>query len=169
MGTQIAGAIRKEGLRKLSLPERQAMEKELSELSEQLKPGQRDPLARGQGDGTVSRPDKLQDAAALQARKRKLEELLNKDEDLIAKGDNRRATLGQEAKELESRLAKHMLTEREAAYRQGQKPRDYEAAVQKTVYQQRTYIKDLQRWQEIMRQLFPDDPSACDVRKIQPK
>ncbi len=48
----------------------------------------------------------------------------------------------------------------------GQKPQDYETAVQRTVYQQQNHLPKLQRWQEIMRQLYPDDPTMCDVRRI---
>lgn len=155
-------AIHKEGGRKLTQPERGALEKELSELKSQLD-------SRSNDGTTQSRPDLLQNRPAIMARQRKLEELLNKDDDLVARGDHQRGKLSVEAKEIEKRLASHMLTDRERGERMTQKrAQDYELAVQKTVHQQRTYLVDLQRWQEIMRQLYPDDPTMCDVRRIKP-
>jgi hypothetical protein len=163
-GQKLQAAVHAAGRTKMTLPERQAVEKEVRDLDAQLRGG-----GAASGDPTENRPDMLQNRPALLARKKKLEDLLNMDEDLVAKpGD--RARLSAEAKAIEERVGKNMLTERERTERMtGKRSQEYESAVQKTVFQQRQNLKDLQRWQEIMRQLYPDDPTACDIRRIKPR
>lgn len=157
MGSKLVDAVHSQGLTKMAPEDRQALESELKDITEQLTPNIQP------GANSAPRPDLLQDAPKLRRRKGQIEELLNKDDDLIAKGPERER-LDKRRKEIEAVIKKEMPTERQQ--RLGGKSSDFEKAVQQTMFHQNKYGVLIREWQEIMRRLEPHDPDASDTRKL---
>ncbi len=151
-------ALGREGTRKMAVVERQAIERELQEII--------DDLSGRQQEGEGSRPDLMQEKGRLLSRKKAIEEQLNRDDDLKANSGAERDRLVGEIKELEHRIKNGLPTEREQAVRSVNSS-DYERAVQKTVAHQRSRGNDIRKWQELKRRLEPDNPMADDVGLLQ--
>ena len=157
MPVKIAEAVHKEGIKKLSVEDRKAIENEVSELEEQLTRAE-------PGNDTAPRPDMLQMIPQLKQKKKNLEEMLNKDDDLIAKGPDK-DILKKRVKEIEAIIKKDMPTEREQQLRE-KAGMDFERAVIKTQDHQKRYGGLIQEWQELKRRLEPEDPNAADTRNL---
>lgn len=158
MARRIVGALVREGAQKMGATERKAAE---AELQQHL-----DDLGGKAQDGEGSRPELLQNKGAILIRKRQLEEMLNKDDDLKANSGAERDRLYAQVKVLEDRIKKELPTDREQAYR-GTAGFDYEMAVRKTVAHQKTRGADIRLWQQLKRRLEPDNPLADDVGLLQ--
>lgn len=89
------------------------------------------------------------------------------DDDLIAKGDGERARLSARKKEIEQIIRKEMPTGRQQALRETA-GHDFNKAVEQTMYHQKKYGKLIAEWQDIMRRLEPEDPSAWSTERLIP-
>lgn len=145
--------LRKQGVKKMSLQQREAVLSELNDVKEQLKGGH-DPK-----EGTASRPDRIQDKAVMVGRQKYLEELLNHDDDLTP-NEAERAKIDKRLKELIPLIKKDMLSEREEKLKPT-KAQDFEKAVQKQLHATRPEAHKLrEEYQNLMRRLEPNDPNA---------
>lgn len=158
MPRKVVAALRAEGTQKMASGERKAVEDELQQLLNDL--------GGKQQDGEGSRPELLQEKGRLLTRKRKLEEMLNKDDDLKASNGAERDRLHKQVKVLEEKIKKNLPTDREQARRQTA-GFDFEMAVRKTVFSQKTNGADIRLWQQLKRQLEPENPLADDVGLLQ--
>ncbi len=159
MSQEIVNAVHKDGQTKMSTHARQATAQQLTDLKSQLQRVE-------SKDGVTSRPDMLQSVPHIKRRIAQLEEVLNRDDDLVAKDTGERTKLSDRKKEIEAIIRKEMPSEREQALRVNINERDFNRAVEKTISHQQRYGKLIQEWQEIMRRLEPDDPTAADTRKL---
>jgi len=158
MARKVVAALVKSGAQKMGATERKAAEAELQRHM--------DDLAGKQQDHEGSRPELLQGKSAILIRKRQLEEMLNKDDDLKANSGAERDRLAKQVKELEERIKKNLPSDREQSYRQ-QAGFDFEMAVRKTVFSQKTNGAEIRLWQQLKRRLEPDNPLADDVGLLQ--
>jgi hypothetical protein len=165
MARRLVEAALKEGAQKMGAAERKACEAELSEIIESLKPAAN--VGNKPQDEDVSRPELLQEKGRILGRKRFLEELLNKDDDLKAVSGAERDRLAGRIRVLEDKIKKEMPTDREQAFRSAKDPQDFEAAVRKTVAHQRERGNDIREWQQLKRRLEPDNPMADNVGLLQ--
>ena len=137
--------------------DRAALEAELAELREQLE--RSDPK-----DGSAPAPELLQAVPEIKRKIAKLEEIFNKDDDLIPHGSEKDVLL-KRAREIEAIVRKDCPTDREMAL-MPKSGMDFERAVQKTMHYNKTHGHLVQEWKEIMTRLEPEDPAAADVRKL---
>ena len=158
MARKVVAALRSEGTQKMGATERKTVEEELQQLLNDLNGKQQ--------DGEGSRPELLQEKGRLLTRKRKLEEMLNKDDDLKASNGAERDRLYKQVKDLEEKIKKNLPDEREQA-RRSTAGFDFEMAVRKTVFSQKTNGADIRLWQQLKRQLEPENPLADDVGLLQ--
>ncbi len=158
MARRAVVALRAAGVEKMGHTDRKAVEAELQSIM--------DDLNGKQQDGEGSRPELLQEKGRILVRKKKLEEMLNKDDDLKANSGAERDRLVTQIRDLESRIKKNLPSDREQAYR-GAAGFDYEMAVRKTVFSQKTNGADIRLWQQLKRRLEPDNPMADDVGLLQ--
>ena len=165
MARRLAEAAMREGAQKMGAAERKACEAELMEIIESLKPVAN--VGNKPQDEDVSRPELLQEKGRIQARKRFLEDLLNKDDDLKAVSGAERDRLMGRIRVLEDKIKREMPTDREQSLRVATSPQDFEAAVRKTVAHQRDRGNDIREWQQLKRRLEPDNPMADNVGLLQ--
>ncbi len=158
MARKTVVALQAEGAQKMGATERKAAEAELQQHM--------DDLAGKAQDGEGSRPDLLQDKGHILRRKRQLEEMLNKDDDLKAANGAERDRLVAQIKVLEGRIKKELPSDREQALR-SVAGFDFEMAVRKTVSHQQMRGADIRLWQQLKRRLEPDNPLADDVGLLQ--
>lgn len=158
MARKVVVALRAEGTQKMAAGERKAVEGELQQLV--------DDLGGKQQDGEGSRPELMQEKGQLLTRKRRLEEMLNKDDDLKAANGAERDRIYKRVKVLEEKIKKNLPSDREQAQR-SVAGFDFEMAVRKTVFSQQTNGADIREWQQLKRQLEPDNPLADDVGLLQ--
>ncbi len=159
MARKIVEALAREGAKKMGANERKACEAELQQINDDLK-GKTE-------EGEGSRPEMLQEKGRILGRKRFLEEMLNKDDDLKAASGAERDRIFKKVEELELRIKKEQPTDREQAYRSASNAQDFELAVRKTVAHQRQRGDDIRAWQQLKRRLEPDNPLADDVGLLQ--
>lgn len=157
--SNLAAAIHGEGIKKMAFDQRQALEVQLKELKEQL--------GRAEGaDGTAPKPELLQGAGELRRRIKGLEELLNKDDDLIPKGAEKDRVVAR-LKEIETIIKKELPSERTQRMTvRSNGDRDFNRAVEQTVHHQKKYGKLIEEWQELRRRLEPENPEAADVELL---
>lgn len=158
MARRVVTALVKAGAQKMGATERKAAEAELQQHM--------DDLSGKAQEGEGSRPELLQDKAAVLRRKKQLEEMLNRDDDLKAANGAERDRLVKQIKELEARIKKNLPSDREQALR-STVGFDFEQAVRKTVFSQRTNGADIRLWQQLKRRLEPDNPLTDDVGLLQ--
>ncbi len=158
MARKVVAALVKAGAQKMGATERKAAE---AELQQHL-----DDLGGKQQDGEGSRPELLQNKGQILIRKRQLEEMLNKDDDLKAASGAERDRLYKQVKDLEAKIKKNLPSDREQA-RRSTSGFDFEMAVRKTVFSQKTDGADIRLWQQLKRRLEPDNPLADDVGLLQ--
>lgn len=158
MARKVVAALRAAGTQKMGATERKAVEDELQQILNDLNGKQQ--------DGEGSRPELLQEKGRLLTRERKLEEMLNKDDDLKAANGAERDRLYKQVKALEESIKKNLPTDREQA-RRSTAGFDFEMAVRKTVFSQKTNGADIRLWQQLKRQLEPENPLADDVGLLQ--
>lgn len=158
MPRKVVAALVKAGAQKMGATERKAAEAELQRHM--------DDLAGKAQDGEGSRPELLQNKGQILIRKRQLEEMLNQDDDLKAANAGERDRLSKEVKRLEEKIKRNLPSDREQARKQSQ-GFDFEMAVRKTVFSQRTDGADIRLWQQLKRRLEPDNPLADDVGLLQ--
>ena len=158
MARRVVTALVKAGAQKMGATERKAAEAELQRHM--------DDLAGKAQDGEGSRPELLQNKGQILIRKRQLEDMLNKDDDLKAANGAERDRLYKQVKVLEEKIKKNLPTDREQARRQTS-GFDFEMAVRKTVVSQKTDGADIRLWQQLKRRLEPDNPLADDVGLLQ--
>lgn len=158
--TKVVAAIKASGFKKMDIMDRTALEQELNELKAQL-------VSSEPGAGDSARPDLLQDKPGLIKKIKSIEESLNKDDDLIATGDNDRAKLSARKKEIEAIITKEMPTARQQALRETA-GRDFNKAVEQTMMHQRKYGALMNEWQDIMKRLEPNDPDAWSTTNLIP-
>ena len=158
MARKVVVALTKMGAQKMGATERKAAEAELQQHM--------DDLAGKSQDGEGSRPELLQNKGHILVRKRQLEEMLNKDDDLKASSSAERDRLYSQVKVLEEKIKKNLPSDREQAKRQTA-GFDFEMAVRKTVFSQKNDGADIRLWQQLKRRLEPDNPLADDVGLLQ--
>lgn len=158
MARKVVEALSRENAQKMGATERKAAEAELHQIM--------DDLGGKAQDGEGSRPELLQEKGRYLTRKRKLEEMLNKDDDLKAVSGAERDRLYSQVKILEERIKKELPSDREQSQRQTA-GFDFEMAVRKTVSHQQTRGADIRLWQQLKRRLEPDNPLADDVGLLQ--
>jgi len=156
----LAKAVHKEGLKKMSVRDRQALEEKMALLKDQLTR----PVEDKNDTQDRARPELLQEPDKVRRELKKIEELLNKDDDLIALGPEK-DQLVVRLKELCARIKKEALTAREEAAKPSNQ-QDYNHAVNKQVAHQRAQLKHIQEAQEIGKRLEPLDPEAGDIKKL---
>jgi hypothetical protein len=154
MANKVVATLIKEGVRKMGADERKRVVMELQEIEDTLS-------GRPNGEENYSKPQSLQNKPALIAKKKKLEEMLNKDDDLTAKDGNERDRINARVKELEEIIKKERLTRREEALKPGSG--DFEAAVQKQIWNEKNMGKLILEWQTLKRRLEPENPLADNV------
>lgn len=158
MARKVVATLVRAGAQKMGATERKAAEAELQRHV--------DDLAGKAQDGEGSRPELLQNKAQILIRKRQLENMLNQDDDLKANSGAERDRLNDQVKKLEEKIKKNLPSDREQAQRQSA-GFDFEMAVRKTVFSQRTDGADIRLWQQLKRRLEPDNPLADDVGLLQ--
>lgn len=156
----LAKAVHREGLKKMNIRERKAIEEKVAILKDQLTAPPKNP------DDAYDRPNPaaLQDPIKIKADIKRLEELLNKDEDLVAKGGEK-DILVKKLKELCAIIKKEMLTPRQEALKPTNS-QDYNAAVNQQVAHQRAYQRHIEEAQEIGKRLEPLDPQAGNIKVL---
>lgn len=158
--SKIVDAIHSEGITKMAFEDRQVVESELKELKDQLT------RTENPKDGTSPNPSLLQNVPQLKLRIKKLEDILTKDDDLVAKGDER-GRLDMRRKELELMIKKEAPSLRQSLMTVSTNGQgDFDRSVSKTIAHQRNQGQNIREWQEIMRRLEPADPEACKVSKL---
>ena len=154
MPKKAAVALLKAGVQKMGSNDRKMIEAEYAQIKSDLE--------GREGEGTESsRPDLLQEKFRLVARKKQIEDILNKDDDLTSKGGDKDRTW-RRAKELAGKISNGQLSAREEAVM----PRDsqsFEQAVKKQIAHQKAHLKDIQEWQQLKRRLEPENPMCDDV------
>ena len=148
MARKAVVALLKEGGKKMGATERKAAEDELQRHM--------DDLAGKQQEGEGSRPELLQNKGQILIRKRQLEKMLNKDDDLKAANGAERDRLYKQVKALEEEIKRELPTDREQARRQNE-GFDFEMAVRKTVFHQKNFGSKIQLWQQLKRRLCESD------------
>ena len=159
MAKKAAVALLKAGVRKMAAHERKNMEAELAQIIGDLD-------SRDGKEGDNARPDLLQEKFRLVARKKQIEEMLNKDDDLAAHTDGDKDRAWRRAKELQGKISNGQLSAREEAT-MPKNAQDFEMAVKKQIAHQKANLKDIQEWQQLKRRLEPDNPLADDVGLLQ--
>jgi hypothetical protein len=157
MTTKVAQTLRKEGVRVMGSNERKYLLDELERIKQDLDPNSKT-------DETESRPGLLQNRPSMLARKKQIEEMLNKDDDIRAHSGGDRDRLVSEIRKLEDIIKKNRLTAREEALKPG--TMDFERAVEKQMYDQKHNGQNIIKWQQLKRMLEPDNPLADDVRLL---
>ncbi len=158
MARKVVAALVSAGAQKMGATERKAAEAELQQIM--------DDLGGKQQDGEGSRPELLQEKGRILVRRKKLEEMLNKDDDLKANSGAERDRLYRQVKALEEKIKKNLPSDREQG-RRSTMGFDFEMAVRKTVHSQKTDGADIRLWQQLKRRLEPDNPLADDVGLLQ--
>ena len=157
---KLATAVHAEGLRKMGVRDRQAMEEKLKVLKDQMAR----PVEDRNDTKDRARPDLIQEPDKVRREIKKIEELLNKDDDLVAHGGDKDALVAK-LKTLCGIIKKEALTEREEACRPT-KMQDYNKAVEKQVAHQRAHLKHIQEAQELGKRLEPLDPEAGNIKAL---
>ncbi len=155
MARKAAAALLKQGVRKMAASERKNLEAELAQIIGDLD-------SKGGQDGDEARPDLLQEKFRLTARRKQIEDMLNKDDDLCAADGGDRDRLESRIKDLETRIKNGLPTARESAY-MPRNAQDFEIAVKKTMAHQKAHLKDIQEWQQLKRRQEPENPMSDDV------
>lgn len=95
----------------------------------------------------------------------KKEAILNRDQDLEAKGVAK-DKLAREAREIEAEIKEHMPTHNEMWAKSGTV--EMERAVRKNMAFEAKFGDKVRRWKEIQNRLEPDDPLVSNVERIRP-
>ena len=152
--SKVAQLLVKSGVRVMGANERKDVEEKLKRINDDLDPNSK-------SEETDSRPNLLQNKAAILLEKRKLEEMLNKDDDIRAHSGGDRDRLYAREKEIRAILKKDRLSVREVSLKPGSS--DFESAVRKQMYNETHNGKLILEWQQIKRRLEPENPLADDV------
>ena len=154
MPKKAAVALLKAGVQKMGSNDRKTIELEYAQIKADLE--------GREGEGTESaRPDLLQEKFRLVARKKQIEDILNKDDDLCSKGgDKDRAW--RRAKELKDQISNGALSAREEAT-MPRESQSFEQAVKKQMAHQKANLKKIQEWQQLKRRIEPENPMCDDV------
>ena len=155
MATKAAVALLKAGVVKMAAHERKGREEELAQIVSDLD-------SRDGKEGDQARPDLLQEKFRLIARRKQIEEMLNRDDDLCAADGSDRDRIQSRVKDLEGRIRNGMLTAREEAT-MPRNAQEFEMAVKKQIAHQKAKLKDIQAWQQLKRRLEPENPMSDDV------
>lgn len=144
-------------IEKLTSGDKERMEQERAELKDQM-------TAINRGETSTAR-DAI-DSSIVQKNLNRTEEMLARDEALIAKGRDK-DKLQREAKALEEELRQNMISHNEAwPTRMG--TIEAERAIQKQMRFETQYGEKARRWQNIQRRLEPNDPDAGNLDRIRP-
>lgn len=156
MPKKAAVLLMKNGVQKMAPSERANVEAQLAQITDDL-----DGKEKRSGEDNA-RPDLIQDKFVLIAKKKKLEEILNKDDDLKAKNGGDRDRQQSEINELQELIRNGQLSAREEAL-MPKNSQDFEAAVKKQIAHQKAQLTRIQRWQQLKRMQEPENPMADNV------
>lgn len=155
MPKKAAVALLKAGVKKMGSNDRKNIELEYAQIKSDLE--------GREGEGTESsRPDLLQDKFRLVARKKQIEDILNKDDDLKAQNGGDRDRIQSRINDLEGKIHNGQLSAREEAV-MPRNSQEFEMAVKKQIAHQKAHLGNIQEWQQLKRRQEPENPMADDV------
>ena len=154
MARKAVTALLKAGVKKMGSNDRRVVEEELKQIADDL---------GGRGNPEEeSRPDLLQEKFRLVARKKQIEEMLNKDDDLVSSAPGDKDRTWRREKELRAEISNGQLTARQEAT-MPKNAQDFEIAVKKQIAHQKANLGKIQEWQQLKRRLEPENPMCDDV------
>lgn len=122
-------------------------------------------LRSGEEDGLGMRPDKIQDETRVRREIKRFEDILDKDDQLIARDPGLKDAYHKEAKDLEIQIRK-FAPSRQESWTTMKTPLDFERAVEKQTYWIKKGSVLVNRWKELRRRLEPENPYADSVEKL---
>lgn len=113
-----------------------------------------------------TRPDMIQDVASIKAEIRRLENILDKDDQLILRGADKDKALTEIA-EIEIVLRKDIPSKNDQ-WQVSRNGFDFEHGVTKVLHWQQINAAAIARWKELKRRLEPDNPFADKIELLMP-
>lgn len=145
---------------KLSVEEREAMERELREKKS---------IIENKDDGEFTGVSVGRDPVAIESMRRDVrrkERILQRDASLVATG-REKDRIAHEIREIEEKVKPYMPSQNEMWRKFG--TQDMDSAVRKNMYFQKTFGPDLERLKNLKRMIEPNDPQSGNLEFIRPK